>query len=89
MVRDDARGEVKGVADQMQVIAELNNDSHFTSWTCNEPSIGRKRIKRPEKSKPLDKGVRAHEAEVSPPLGNLQGENFTMHIEYALFNMQV
>ena len=40
LVGDDARGEAERVADPMQVIAELNNDGHFTSWTCNEPSIG-------------------------------------------------
>jgi hypothetical protein len=41
LVWDDARGESERVADLMQVIAELNNDSHFTSWTRNEPSIER------------------------------------------------
>jgi len=43
-VRDDACGEAEGVAYLMEVIAELNNDSHFTSATCNEPSIERQRI---------------------------------------------
>ena len=37
----DARREAKGVADLMEVITELNNKRHFTSWSREEPSIGR------------------------------------------------
>jgi hypothetical protein len=36
----------------------------------------------------IDPGGHAHEAEVSPPLGNLQGENLSSHIEHISFNMQ-
>ena len=57
-MRDDACGEAERVTDQMQVIAELNNDSYFASWTCQQPTIGRQRIEGAEESKPLDK-VRA------------------------------
>jgi len=37
----------------------------------------------------IDPGGRIHEADVSPPLGNLQGENFTLHIKYVSCNIQV
>jgi hypothetical protein len=38
----------------MQVIAELNNDSHFTSRTCNEPSVWRQRVEGAEEAEALD-----------------------------------
>ena len=60
-MRDDARGESERVADPMQVIAELNNDSHFTSRTCDEPSVGKQRIEGAEEAQAVneiaDKGI--------------------------------
>jgi hypothetical protein len=56
LVRDDACGEAESVTDQMQVIAELHNESYFASWTSQQPTIGRQRIDGSEESKPLDKG---------------------------------
>ena len=41
LVGYDARRKAKGVADLMQVITELNQERHFTSWSRKEPSIGR------------------------------------------------
>jgi hypothetical protein len=41
LVGHDARREAKGVADLMKVIAELNPEGHFASWSREEPSIGR------------------------------------------------
>ena len=51
---DDARGESERVADPMQVIAELNNNGHFTSRTCNEPSIGGQRIEGAEEAQAVN-----------------------------------
>ena len=53
-MRDDARGESERVADLMQVIAELNNDGHFTSGSCQEPSIGQQRVEGAEEAQTLD-----------------------------------
>ena len=41
LVGYDAGPEAQGVADLMEVIAELNQERHFTSWSREEPSIGR------------------------------------------------
>ena len=54
LMRDDARGESERVADLMQVIAELNNDGHFTSGSCQEPSIGQQRVEGAEEAQTLD-----------------------------------
>src|ERR1035437_11160449 len=51
---DDACGEAKGVADHMEVIADLNNESYFTSWTSQEPPVRRQRIEGTEKAQALD-----------------------------------
>ena len=51
---DHARGEAEGVADPMQVIAELNDDGHFTSRTCNELSIGRQRVQGTEEAQAVN-----------------------------------
>jgi hypothetical protein len=50
----DAGGEVKGMADLMQVITELTNERCFAAGTGQEPSIGRQRIQRTKESKALD-----------------------------------
>src|ERR1700677_4471475 len=55
LMRDDACGQTEGVADLMQVIAELNQDGHFASRACQKPSIGRKSIQGAEEAQPLDK----------------------------------
>jgi hypothetical protein len=39
LMGDDASRESKAVADLMQVIAELNQDSYFASGPCQEPPI--------------------------------------------------
>ena len=44
LMGDDIRGETERVADQVQVIAELHQDSYFTSWSGQKPSIGRQRL---------------------------------------------
>ena len=54
LMGDDAGGEAEGVADQMQVIAELNEESHFASGTRQKPSIGRQRIQGAEEAQPVD-----------------------------------
>ncbi len=54
LVGDDACGESEAVADPMQVIAELNNDGHFASRTCNEPSIGGQRIEGAEEAQTVN-----------------------------------
>ena len=54
LVGDDACGEAEGVADPMQVIAELDNDGHFASRTCNEPSICGQRIERAEEAQSVN-----------------------------------
>jgi predicted dehydrogenase len=38
----------------MQVITELNNDGHFTSGSCQEPSIGWQRVERTEEAQAVN-----------------------------------
>ena len=52
---DDTRRESEGVADLMQVIAELNQDGYFASGSCQEPSIGRQRVERAEEAQAVYK----------------------------------
>jgi hypothetical protein len=59
LVRDDACGEAESVTDQMQVIAELNNESYFASWTRQQPTVGRQRVEETEESKSLDEDRRS------------------------------
>src|ERR1035437_3697337 len=77
-MRDDARGESERVADLMQVIAELNNDSYFTSRTCNEPSFGRQRIEGAEEAQAVneiaDEGISGdHAFGLELAEGNMNG----------------
>src|ERR1039457_381004 len=58
LVRDDACGEAESVTDQMQVIAELHEQSYCGSWTGQQPTVGRQRIEETEESKPLDEDRR-------------------------------
>jgi hypothetical protein len=57
LVGDDASGKADGVADLMQVIAELTDECFFGARTDQEPSIGRQRIKRTKEAKTLDKST--------------------------------
>ena len=50
LMGNDTCGEAEGVADQVQVIAELNQDRQFASGSRQEPSIGRQRVKGAEEA---------------------------------------
>ena len=52
-MRDDMGGKAESVADQMEIVAELNKESYFTSGTCQEPSIRRERIEGAEEAQAL------------------------------------
>ena len=54
LVRDDAGGKAERVTDLMQVIAELTNECFFAARTCQEPPIGRQRIKGTKKLEASD-----------------------------------
>ncbi len=41
------------VADQVQLIAELNQDCNLVSWSRQQPSIGGQRIKEAEEPQPV------------------------------------
>ena len=55
---DDLDGEVDGMTDLMQVIAELTNECVFAAWAGQEPSIGGQRIEGAKESKSLDEFTR-------------------------------
>src|ERR1700756_1181622 len=55
LMGDDMRRECERVADLMQVITKLNQDSYFASGSCQEPSIGRQRIQRAEEAQAVYK----------------------------------
>ena len=54
LMRDDSCGKSERVTDLMQVITELNNDGHFTSGSCQEPSIGWQRVERTEEAQAVN-----------------------------------
>ena len=55
LVGNDAGGEPEGVADHMQVIAELNKESYFASWASQQASVRRQQIEGAEEAQALDK----------------------------------
>ena len=61
-MRNDAGGEAEGMADLMQVIAQLTNQGLFPACAGQEPSIGRQRIQGTKECQALDefKGKEIH-----------------------------
>jgi hypothetical protein len=55
LVRDDACGDAESVADLMQVVSELADESELSCWTCQQSSIWRQRIEGAEEAESLDK----------------------------------
>src|ERR1035441_5906084 len=54
LVWDDACGDAERVADLMQVVSELADESEFSCWTCQQPPIWRQRIEGAEEAEALD-----------------------------------
>ena len=61
LVGDDASGEAEGVAELMQVVSELADESELSCWTCQQPPIWRQRIEEAEEAQAVneiaDEGV--------------------------------
>jgi hypothetical protein len=53
-MRDDASRESEGVADLVQIIAELNQDRNFASGPRQEPSIERQWIEGAEEAQAVN-----------------------------------
>src|ERR1035437_4261124 len=53
LMGNDACGEAEGVADQVQVIAELTQDRYFACGSRQKPSISRQRVEEAEEAQPV------------------------------------
>ena len=53
LMGDDICGKSERVTDLMQVIAELNQDSHFASGSGQKPFMGRLRVEGAEEAQPV------------------------------------
>jgi hypothetical protein len=60
-MRNDACGEAERVAELVQVITELNQDSYFASRACQKQSIDRQRVEGAEEAQAVheitDEGI--------------------------------